>query len=66
MQRWLHGFSQADRWIVSVFQKTLKNIENHFASYRFDLAAQEMYQFIWDEYCDWYLELAKVQLNESK
>lgn len=56
-------FSQADRWIVSVFQKTLKNIENHFASYRFDLAAQEMYQFIWDEYCDWYLELAKVQLN---
>ena len=58
-------FSQADRWIVSVFQKTLKNIENHFASYRFDLAAQEMYQFIWDEYCDWYLELAKVQLNES-
>ena len=58
-------FSQADRWIVSVFQKTLKNIENHFASYRFDLAAQEMYQFIWDEYCDWYLELAKVQLNAS-
>ena len=56
-------FSQADRWIVSVFQKTLKNVENHFASYRFDLAAQEMYQFIWDEYCDWYLELAKVQLN---
>ena len=58
-------FSQADRWIVSVFQKTLKNIENHFASYRFDLAAQEMYQFIWDEYCDWYLELAKVQLNTT-
>lgn len=58
-------FSQADRWIVSVFQKTLKNVENHFASYRFDLAAQEMYQFIWDEYCDWYLELAKVQLNAS-
>ena len=59
------SFSQADRWIVSIFQKTLNNIAMHFESYRFDLAAQEMYQFIWDEYCDWYLEVAKVQLNES-
>ena len=59
------SFSQADRWIVSIFQKTLSNITTHFENYRFDLAAQEMYQFIWDEYCDWYLEVAKVQLNES-
>ncbi|MFM1866221.1 MAG: valyl-tRNA synthetase, partial [Pseudomonadota bacterium] len=59
------SFSQADRWIVSIFQKTLGNIATHFENYRFDLAAQEMYQFIWDEYCDWYLEVAKVQLNES-
>ena len=59
------SFSQADRWIVSIFQKTLNHIATHFESYRFDLAAQEMYQFIWDEYCDWYLEVAKVQLNES-
>jgi valyl-tRNA synthetase len=58
------SFSQADRWIVSIFQKTLGNIATHFENYRFDLAAQEMYQFIWDEYCDWYLEVAKVQLNE--
>ena len=58
------SFSQADRWIVSIFQKTLSNIATHFENYRFDLAAQEMYQFIWDEYCDWYLEVAKVQLNE--
>ncbi|NBW85105.1 MAG: valine--tRNA ligase, partial [Proteobacteria bacterium] len=59
------SFSQADRWIVSIFQETLSNIATHFENYRFDLAAQEMYQFIWDEYCDWYLEVAKVQLNES-
>lgn len=58
-------FSQADRWITSIFQNTLKNIESNFENYRFDLAAQEMYQFIWDEYCDWYLEVAKVQLNNS-
>ena len=59
------NFSQADRWITSIFQNTLKNIESYFENYRFDLAAQEMYQFIWDEYCDWYLEVAKVQLNKS-
>ncbi|AKO63896.1 valine--tRNA ligase [Methylophilales bacterium MBRSG12] len=59
------NFSQADRWITSIFQNTLKNIESNFDNYRFDLAAQEMYQFIWDEYCDWYLEVAKVQLNNS-
>ena len=59
------NFSKADRWITSIFQNTLKNIESYFENYRFDLAAQEMYQFIWDEYCDWYLEVAKVQLNKS-
>lgn len=59
------NFSQADRWITSIFQNTLRNIESNFENYRFDLAAQEMYQFIWDEYCDWYLEVAKVQLNKS-
>ena len=59
------NFSQADRWITSIFQDTLKNVESDFQSYRFDLAAQEMYQFIWDEYCDWYLEVAKVQLSNS-
>jgi valyl-tRNA synthetase len=48
-----------------IFQNTLRNIESNFENYRFDLAAQEMYQFIWDEYCDWYLEVAKVQLNNS-
>ena len=58
-------FSKADRWIVSIFQRTLKKVESHFDSYRFDLAAQEMYQFVWDEYCDWYLEVAKVQLKDN-
>lgn len=58
-------FSKADRWIVSIFQRTLKKVEFHFDSYRFDLAAQEMYQFVWDEYCDWYLEVAKVQLKDN-
>ena len=58
-------FSKADRWIVTVFQETLKKIHQAFADYRFDLVSQEIYQFIWDEYCDWYLEIAKVQIQQG-
>jgi valyl-tRNA synthetase len=59
------SFSQADRWIVSKLQHTLKNIERAYSEYRFDLVAQELYQFIWDEFCDWYLEFAKVQIQQG-
>jgi valyl-tRNA synthetase len=62
---YLH-FSKADRWIVSKLQVTLKNIERAYEDYRFDLVAQEIYQFVWDEYCDWYLEVAKIQVQHGK
>jgi valyl-tRNA synthetase len=52
-----------DRWITSRLQQTAGDVSAHIDAYRFDLAATTLYEFIWNEYCDWYLELAKPVLN---
>ena len=56
-------FSPVDRWIVSGLQRTTAEVTKALAEYRFDLAANAVYSFVWNSYCDWYLELAKVELN---
>lgn len=54
-----------DRWILSIWQDTKNAVETHLAQYRFDLAIHSLYEFIWNEYCDWYLELTKPILTSS-
>ncbi len=55
--------TDAEKWILSRLAKVSSEAETHYASYRFDLLAQALYEFAWNEFCDWFLELAKPALN---
>ncbi|MDF1757896.1 MAG: valine--tRNA ligase [Legionellaceae bacterium] len=58
-------YSPADQWILSLLQKTIDKCHQHYANYRFDLLANTLYEFVWHEYCDWYLELSKTVLYDE-
>ena len=54
-----------ERWIMSRLNSSIQNIHQHFAQYRLDMVSHDIYEFIWNEYCDWYVELAKASLNDD-
>ena len=56
-------FSAADKWMIGMLQRAEAEMASHFADYRFDMAARTVYELVWNSYCDWYVELAKVQLS---
>ncbi len=58
-------YSPADQWILSRLQHTIEKVHHYFDTYRFDLLANTLYEFVWHEYCDWYLELSKPVLNDE-
>ncbi|MEH6733048.1 MULTISPECIES: valine--tRNA ligase [unclassified Shewanella] len=57
--------SLADRWIIGLFNQTVKTVEDHMAAFRFDLAANTLYEFTWNQFCDWYLELTKPVMQNG-
>nr|WP_101123599.1 valine--tRNA ligase [Neisseria meningitidis] len=57
------GYSFPDMWIIGRLNQTIEQVTQAYKTYRFDLAAETLYSFVWNDYCDWYLELAKVQLQ---
>src|SRR5690606_2949688 len=55
--------TDAERWILARLADTAAEAERHFADYRFDLLSQALYEFAWNDFCDWFVELAKPALN---
>jgi valyl-tRNA synthetase len=59
------SYSFVDKWLLTRLQQTITAVSEALDTYRFDMAAQTLYEFIWNEYCDWYVELAKTQLQRG-
>ena len=55
----------ADKWILTKLNDTIKNVRKHMDKYEFNVVGSELYSFIWDDFCDWYIELAKINMNDT-
>ncbi|MBB6062999.1 valyl-tRNA synthetase [Thermosipho japonicus] len=62
----LENLNLSDKWILSRLQKTINNVTNAIEQYEFNLAAREIYNFFWDEFCDWYIEVSKPRLKTEE
>jgi valyl-tRNA synthetase len=58
-------FSLADKWILSLLDRLVEKVNNSIENYHFNVAANELYQFIWHDFCDWYIEISKIYLNSN-
>ena len=61
----LEDLSIADKWILTKCNNLIKNIRKHMDNYEFNVVGSELYSFIWDDFCDWYIELAKINMNNT-
>ena len=61
----LDNLSHADKWILNKLNKTIKTVTKHMDKYEFNVVGSELYNFIWNEFCDWYIELAKTNMNNT-
>ncbi len=64
-EKQLEGLSLADRWILTRLQKTVNTVTQALENYEFNVAARSIYEFFWNEFCDWYIESAKITLNSD-
>ena len=61
----INNLSIADKWILTKSNKLIKNVKKHMDNYEFNVVGSELYSFIWDDFCDWYIELAKINMNNT-
>ncbi len=59
------GASISDKWILNKLNNLIKNVRNHMEKYEFNVVGAEIYSFVWDDFCDWYIELAKINMNKT-
>lgn len=61
----LENLSISDKWILDKLNKTISNVKNHMEKYDFNVVGSEIYNFVWDNFCDWYIELSKFNMNNT-